>query len=102
MRSHVVQTYRNGLSIERVRAGSCRGRDARAVGCATGGVLTQREAEVLHWVAGGKSNDDVARIVGVASATVKKHLEHIYDKLAVANRTAASALYLRFKRDLCG
>ncbi len=64
--------------------------------------LTQREAEVLHWVAAGKSNDDVARIIGVASATVKKHLEHIYDKLAVANRTAASALYLRFKRDLCG
>jgi len=77
-------------------------RDARAAGCATGGVLTQREAEVLHWVAAGKSNDDVARIIGVASATVKKHLEHIYDKLAVANRTAASALYLRFKRDLCG
>lgn len=95
LRSHVVQAYRNGLSVERVRAGSHCG---RAVGCAAAGGLTQREGEVLHWVAGGNSNDDVARIIGVTSATVKKHLEHIYEKLGVMNRTAASALYIRFKR----
>jgi DNA-binding CsgD family transcriptional regulator len=95
LRSHVVQAYRHGLSVERVRADSRCGRDARAVT----GALTQREAEVLHWVADGQSNDDIARIIGAASATVKKHLEHIYNKLGVANRTAASALYLRFKRE---
>jgi DNA-binding CsgD family transcriptional regulator len=91
LRSHVVQAYRHGLSIERVRAGLHFDRDARAA--ASG--LTQREVEVLHWVAGGQSNDDVARIIGATSATVKKHLEHIYDTLGVANRTAASALYNR-------
>ncbi|MGC2459520.1 MAG: helix-turn-helix transcriptional regulator [Steroidobacteraceae bacterium] len=91
LRSHVVQAYRHGLSIERVRAGFHFDRAARPA--ASG--LTQREVEVLHWVAGGKSNDDVARIIGATSATVKKHLEHIYDKLGVANRTAASALYNR-------
>src|SRR5580693_7140784 len=91
LRSHVVQAYRHGLSIESVRAGLHLGRDARA----TVSGLTQREAEVLRWVAAGKSNDDVARTIGVTSATVKKHLEHIYDKLGVANRTAESALYNR-------
>jgi DNA-binding CsgD family transcriptional regulator len=98
LRSHVVQAYRNGLSIERVRAESHCGRTTGAAGCAAAGGLTQREAEVLHWVARGLSNDHVARIIGATSATVKKHLEHIYDKLGVTNRTAASALYIRFKR----
>jgi DNA-binding CsgD family transcriptional regulator len=93
LRPHVLQAYRHGLGVARVRAQSRCGRDARAAGG-----LTQRETEVLHWVAGGRSNDDVARIIGTSSATVKKHLEHIYDKLGVANRTAASALYLRFGR----
>jgi DNA-binding CsgD family transcriptional regulator len=93
LRPHVVQAYRNGLKFERARAEFRRGLDANA-----DGGLTLRETEVLHWVASGKSNDDVARIIGATSATVKKHLEHIYDKLGVANRTAASALYFRFKR----
>jgi DNA-binding CsgD family transcriptional regulator len=90
IRSHVVQNYRHGLRIERLREESRRG---MRPACG----LTQREAEVLHWVAVGKSNGDVARIIDVSSATVKKHLEHIYDKLSVTNRTAASALYLRLK-----
>ncbi len=90
LRSHVVQAYRHGLSIERARAGL----HSEAGVCAGASALTPREVEVLHWVAAGKSNDEVARIVGVASATVKKHLEHIYEKLGVANRTAASALYM--------
>ncbi|MEX1181502.1 MAG: helix-turn-helix transcriptional regulator [Cucumibacter sp.] len=52
--------------------------------------LTPRELEVLHWVSMGKSNEEVAAIVGARSSTVKKHLEHIYDKLGVPNRTAAA------------
>jgi DNA-binding CsgD family transcriptional regulator len=97
LRSHVVQAYRHGLSIERIRAEFHCDRESRAAGG-----LTQREAEVLHWVAAGKSNDDVARIICVSPATVKKHLEHIYDKLDVASRNAASALYLRTKKRLSG
>jgi DNA-binding CsgD family transcriptional regulator len=97
LRSHVVQSYRNGLQVEQVRAAA---RDAaRDAGRPAVDDLTQREAEVLHWVSGGKSNDDVARILGISSATVKKHLEHIYDRLAVANRTAAGALYMRLQRN---
>lgn len=54
--------------------------------------LTRREAEVLHWVAQGKSNADVATILGTSPGTVKKHLAHIYKKLGVETRTAAAAL----------
>jgi DNA-binding CsgD family transcriptional regulator len=53
--------------------------------------LTQREAEVLAWVAKGKANEDVASILGMRPATVAKHLEHVYRKLGVTSRTAAAA-----------
>lgn len=52
--------------------------------------LSRREAEVLVWVAGGKSNEEVATILGVSLTTIKKHLERIYIKLGVENRTAAT------------
>lgn len=54
--------------------------------------LTQREAEVLHWVAQGKINRDIADILGASPATVKKHLERIHAKLGVETRTAAAAM----------
>ena len=52
--------------------------------------LTPREAEVLLWVAQGKSNPEVAAILGAAEKTVKVHLGHIFEKLGVDNRHAAS------------
>jgi DNA-binding CsgD family transcriptional regulator len=54
--------------------------------------LTQREAEVLAWVARGKTNEDTAMILGARPATIAKHLEHIFRKLHVETRTAAAAL----------
>ena len=56
--------------------------------------LTAREAEVLYWVAKGKTNRDVADILGSAPKTVTKHMEHILPKLGVETRTAAAALVL--------
>lgn len=56
--------------------------------------LTPREAEVLFWVAQGKTNPEVGIITGVKLTTVKKHLESVYQKLGVDNRTAAAALAL--------
>jgi DNA-binding CsgD family transcriptional regulator len=53
--------------------------------------LTPREQQVLEWVAEGKTNAQIARILVVAPATVGKHLEHIYEKLGVRRRTAAAA-----------
>lgn len=54
--------------------------------------LTAREAEVLMWVAAGKTNAEAATIVGGRARTVDKHLERIYRKLGVENRTAAASL----------
>lgn len=51
--------------------------------------LTDRQNEVLFWLIEGKGNADIATILGMAQATVKKHLEHIFGKLGVENRTAA-------------
>ena len=52
--------------------------------------LTNREAEVLLWVAQGKSNGDVAAILGMSEKTVKQHLGSIFAKLGVENRNAAA------------
>jgi DNA-binding NarL/FixJ family response regulator len=52
--------------------------------------LSPREAEILFWVAQAKTNFETSLILGISAATVKKHLEHIYEKLAVEGRTAAT------------
>ncbi len=52
--------------------------------------VSPREAEVLFWLLEGKSNADIGSILGVAEATVKKHLERVFDKLGVENRTSAA------------
>ncbi|MGC4078111.1 MAG: response regulator [Rubrivivax sp.] len=54
--------------------------------------LTAREAEVLYWVVQGKTNRDIGDILGTSHRTVTKHLEHVFEKLAVETRTAAAAL----------
>lgn len=53
--------------------------------------LTKREAEVLYWVALGKTNRDIGEILELSPRTVNKHLEHIFSKLNVETRTAAVA-----------
>jgi DNA-binding NarL/FixJ family response regulator len=52
--------------------------------------LTPREAEVLLWVAQGKSNADIAIILGCAENTVKVHLARVFEKLGFENRNAAT------------
>ncbi len=54
--------------------------------------LTPRETEVLAWLARGKTNRDIADILGMSHRTVNKHLEHIFEKLGVETRAAAAAL----------
>jgi DNA-binding CsgD family transcriptional regulator len=58
--------------------------------------LTSREREVLFWLAQGKSNAEIGAILGITTATVGKHLERIYPKLGVENRTAASGFASNF------
>ena len=58
----------------------------------SGAALTPRETEVLSWLAKGKTNRDIADILGMSPRTVNKHLEHIFEKLGVETRTAAAAI----------
>jgi DNA-binding CsgD family transcriptional regulator len=58
-------------------------------------MLTQREAEVVLWIARGKANRDIAEILSLSPRTVNKHLEQIFSKLGVENRTAAAAIAVR-------
>jgi DNA-binding CsgD family transcriptional regulator len=59
--------------------------------------LTTREGEVLQWLSKGKTNRDIAQILGLSPRTVDKHLEQIYSKLGVENRTAAAAIAVNAK-----
>jgi DNA-binding CsgD family transcriptional regulator len=54
--------------------------------------LTRREAEVLFWISQGKSNHDIGVILGAKTGTICKHVEHIFGKLNVENRTTAAVV----------
>ena len=53
-------------------------------------VLTPREAEVLYWLSMGKTNRDIAQLLELSSRTINKHLEQIFQKMGVDNRTSAA------------
>ena len=53
--------------------------------------VSSREADVLGWVAQGRTNQEIAQILGLSYRTVQKHLERIFQKLGVETRTAAAA-----------
>ncbi len=53
--------------------------------------ITRREADVLYWVAQGKTDWEISKILSISDRTVNKHLQQIYRKLNVNNRTAASS-----------
>jgi DNA-binding CsgD family transcriptional regulator len=53
--------------------------------------LTAREIEVLSCIADGRTSSEIARLLWLTPATVRKHLEDIYRKLGVSSRTAALA-----------
>jgi DNA-binding NarL/FixJ family response regulator len=57
--------------------------------------LSPREGEVLAWLAQGKSNRDIAEILDLSTRTVTKHIEQIFQKLGVENRTAAALAALK-------
>lgn len=57
--------------------------------------VSLREAEVLFWLSRGKSNRDIAEILGLSPRTVNKHLEQIFKKIGVENRTSAAGVAIR-------
>jgi len=60
--------------------------------------ISEREAEVLYWISQGKSNPEIAVIIGTASGTVKKHAENLFAKLGVEGRSAAMRMALDILR----
>jgi len=52
-------------------------------------------AEVLLWIAHGKTNREIAEILSLSPRTVTKHLEQIYAKIQVNNRTAAASIAIQ-------
>ena len=54
--------------------------------------LTEREADVLLWLTQGKTNQDIGQILGLSARTVNKHLEQVFQKMGVDNRTAAAVM----------
>jgi DNA-binding NarL/FixJ family response regulator len=51
--------------------------------------LSEREKEILQLIAKGVSNSEAAQVLSISKATIRTHLEHIYRKLEVTNRTEA-------------
>lgn len=58
--------------------------------------LTEREAEVLFWLSRGKTNREIGLILSMSPRTVNKHLEPVFRKLSVENRTTAAAICLQY------
>lgn len=61
--------------------------------------ITKRESEVLFWVSFGKTNWEIAQILAMSPRTVNKHLEQLFKKIGVDNRTAAAAMSIRILGD---
>jgi DNA-binding CsgD family transcriptional regulator len=93
VRPHLANLYRLGIAADRVsEVPADVPFDVASV------PLTPREREVLDWVAAGKTNRDIAAILGASPRTVEKHLERIYEKLGVETRTAAAMRAIKLLR----
>ena len=60
-------------------------------------VLTEREREILRWIAGGKTSWEISRIIQISPKTVDNHVSSITEKFGVSNRTAAVAEAIRIR-----
>jgi transcriptional regulator EpsA len=58
-----------------------------------GSALSERESEIMVWIAKGKTNGEIGSILNVSEFTVKNHLQRIFKKLCVSNRAQAVAMY---------
>ena len=94
IRPHLGDLYRMTRAVDDARAAW----GVPAPGRSALDCLTEREREVLRWLAGGKTDRDIGAILGISPRTVHKHLQRVYEKLGVETRTAAvvRALSLRY------
>ena len=64
--------------------------------------LTKREQEVVEWIAAGKRNAEIGKILGCSSRTVQKHVQHILDKLHLETRIAVCIWWYEHRMDGAG
>jgi len=95
IRPHLRCLYRLSGELEGARAAW--GVPPPVPPCAPQCPLTDREREVLQWLAGGKTDRDIALILGISPRTVHKHLQRVYEKLGVETRTAAVSRYMHLR-----
>jgi len=57
-------------------------------------ILTEREYEIMELVSIGKLNKEIANILDIQPGTITKHLQHIFEKIEVQNRTEAAIKFL--------
>ncbi len=62
--------------------------------------ITERESDVLYWIGKGKTNREIGEILSMSPRTVNKHLEQIFKKLNVENRTAAASIAIHKLADI--
>jgi DNA-binding CsgD family transcriptional regulator len=91
VRPHLGSLYRQSYRLEQAQRALAASGDPTPLTTSDGvDSLTPREREVLAWVAAGKSNAQIAAILGTMPRTVAKHLERVVEKLGVVSRTAAA------------
>ena len=61
-------------------------------------LLTERELDVLHELAGGMSNKQIASVLNISEQTVKVHVRNLLRKLNVRSRVAATVMFLQSER----
>src|SRR5947207_1610420 len=61
--------------------------------------LTKRELEVVDWIAAGKRNREIGKILGCSSRTVQKHVQHILEKLHLETRTEVCVWWYEHRLD---
>ena len=97
LRPHVERAHTNAHLIADLRR-QAQAQPALTTGPAASkawvqaGGLTARETEVLRWLAVGKRDNEIARILGVSPYTVHSHVAKVLAKLKVETRTAAAAI----------
>jgi len=105
LRPHFIQAYRNAEArseLARLRAATAQAAapefihgEAAVFALMTRFQLSRREAQVLHEIAQGKTNEEIAQAIGISLSTVKTRLENVFRRLGVTSRTAAALRALK-------
>ena len=95
LREELLQGIRNAAENKPILAPSVTTRLMDRVREPAAESLTPREIEILGLVAGGARNKEIAKELWITEITVKTHMSHIFEKLEVADRTAAVTVALR-------